>query len=391
MFYTEAVKAALQQDPPGSWIPQAPKQCVRLHAGYPSPAVVPVQSLVEALRDLVSEEREHPLQYSGSRNMQRLSGLIRQQLAARGILSSATELLVTAGAAQAIDLCAHLFLDRTCAVAVESPTYMEALETFRNYTHDIVEVPVDEGGLNPDAFAKTLRLRHRNGLAKIKFLYTIPSFQNPTGTCMSLERRRRLLELADEFDFLIVEDDAYGELYFEAPPIPLKSLDGAGRVIYVGSLSKVVAPGIRIGWAAGPASFVQAMNWFKKDLNHPLMHALAATYLDRLQWGEYTQQLRDFYAERKDALIQSLDETMPRHVTWHEPTGGYFVWVHTPGTDTEALLPAAMAAGVSYLPGKYFYSSPALGREFLRLSFSYVDMHEFRSGLARLAQVLKNG
>lgn len=384
------IQQALTKEEPGSWIPKVPARVIRLHAGYPAAAVVPADSLAESVRILVREERDQPLQYLGSKQMQILPQWILRRLTERGMNLDENQLLVTSGAAQAIDLCARILLDPHSCVAVESPTYMEALEMFRNYTDDIIEIPLDEDGLNPDALENILRRRQQSGQSLPKFLYIIPSFHNPTGTCLTTSRRKRLLQLANEYNFLIVEDDAYGELYFEEPPRTLKSLDEHERVIYLGSLSKVLAPGLRIGWAAGPAPIIRAMAWFKKDLDQPFMQAAVATYLEISDWAWHLSQLRSFYGRQRDVMLRAMQEQMPSQVKWFVPKGGYFLWVQTVGIDTNDLSKEVLERGVSFIPGKYFYQTPSLGREFLRLSYSYVGVEDIVHGVNRLAEVLQS-
>lgn len=348
-----------------------------------------MQALADATQNLVIAEGDLPFQYWGSPSMVRLGHLLAERSAARGIAVPQDGLMVTAGAAQALDLAARALLGPEDLVAVEAPTYMEALEMFRNYTDQIIGYPVDQDGLQVEALAADLIQRRREGRPLPKLLYTIASFQNPTGATLSLARRRRLLELAEEFDFLILEDDAYGELSFGQPPVPLKALDRAGRVIYVGSLSKIVAPGIRIGWVVAEPELVTAMRLYKKDLDHPLGWGIAAQYLSGVDMEARVAGLRTAYRQRRDQMLDSLRREMPDGVTWTEPEGGFFVWIRVPGVDTVELLPRALAAGVAYVPGKYFYFGGDEGRECLRLSFSYLPAEDLQRGVALLASVLR--
>lgn len=388
-FFPGAVRAALGYEPPGAWMPPLPPGVIRLSAGYPFPASVPAAELSQAARDLVAAEQDLPFHYLGSPTMDRLAELVSARSAARGMAVGRGELLVTAGAAQAIDLAARALLGSEDLVAVEAPTYMEALEIFRNYTPHITGYPVDGGGLQVEALAADLAERRHQGKPLPKLLYTIASFQNPTGTTLPLDRRRRLLALAEEYDFLILEDDAYGELSFDAPPIPLRALDSTGRVIYVGSLSKVVAPGLRIGWVAAAPTLVTAMALFKKDLDHPFAQAVTARYLAGIDLPARVAALQAAYRQRRDLMLATLRREMSAGVTWTEPQGGFFVWVRLPGLDTAALLPRALDAGVAYVPGKYFYFGTGEGAEYLRLSFSYLPPEEMQRGVAQLASLLQ--
>ncbi|MCF8565647.1 PLP-dependent aminotransferase family protein [Alicyclobacillus tolerans] len=387
-FLPAAVQAALRFDPPGAWIPELPPGCIRLSAGYPAAELVPAQQMVQATANLVNSEYDLPFHYAGSPAAMALPNLILQRLMERQIQAAADNLLITAGSCQALDLVAHALIDGTTTVAVEGPTYMEALEIFHNYTDRVVSYPVDGEGLQVDAFEEDL-IRRRAGNQPIPgLLYTIPSFQNPTGTTVSLDRRRRLLDLAQEYDFLILEDDAYGELSFAKPPIPLKAMDDSGRVIHLGSLSKVVAPGLRIGWIVASPKLVEAFSWFKKDLGHPVTEGAVAKYLESEPLSARVLTLREAYRKRRDHMLQALRRYMPDRVSWRTPDGGFFIWLEVENADTKALLPRSLATGVAYVPGTYFYHEPGQGANALRLSFSHVDFQSMEKGVELLAGLL---
>lgn len=387
-YFPLHVRSALAYDPPGSWMPSLPPGTIRLSAGYPFPAVVPSQEIAAAAAAVLAEEGDKPLQYLGSPAMASLPALLRGRMAQRGMALAEGELMITAGGCQAIDLAARALLSPDDLVAVEAPTYMEALEIFRNYTPHIAGYPVDDHGLQVEVLAADLAARRAAGLPTPKLLYTIASFQNPTGATLSLQRRRTLLDLAEAYDFLILEDDAYGELAFGEAPPPLKALDTRGRVIYMGSLSKVVAPGLRVGWAAAAAPLIESMWLYKKDLEAPLSMAVTARYLSQIDLGARVASLRARYRERRDLTVAALERHMPAHVRWLVPEGGFFLWLHSPGVDTAELLPRALAAGVAYVPGKYFYFGGNGGREELRISYSYLSPGDLERGIALLGKLL---
>lgn len=387
-FFPPEVRAALSYEPPGAWMPPLPPGCIRLSAGYPFPESVPTAELVQAVTTLVAEEGDLPFRYLGSPSMDALSGQLRARSAARGMDLAPDEILITAGACDAMNLVARALLASDSVVAVEAPSYMEALEVFRNYTPYIVGYPVDGEGLQVEALEADLAGRREAGEPLPRLVYTIAAFQNPTGVSLSLPRRQRLLSLAEEYDFLILEDDAYGELAFDEALPALKALDRSGRVIHLGSLSKVIAPGLRIGWAAGPAPIITAMGCFKKDLDYSFTWSVVSRYLSGIDLGGRVSSLQRSYRERRDVLLEAMRRYLPGDVTWVEPGGGYFVWVHVPGADTAALMPKALAAGVAYVPGKYFFFASDAGKEYLRLSFSHLAPEEMVEGVARLGRVL---
>lgn len=388
-FFSNNIKAALKNSPPGEWMPNIPENCIRLNSGYPAPELIPDQELKVAVARLLNEERDLPLHYLGSPRIDKLKEQIQDRLAERGMRVSKEELLITSGACQAIDLVARILLDEEAVVAMEAPTYMEALEIFQNYTDHYISIPVDEKGLQTDLLEKELAERKQSGHALPRFLYTIPTFQNPTGTTLTLERRKHLLELASSYNFLIIEDDAYGELAFNESPATLKSMDKEGRVLHIGSLSKVVAPGMRIGWVAAAHDFITAQWWFKKDLDHPFSHSTMAAFLENTDFEKRLDILKGTYSAKCAAMLSALKENMPESVTWYVPEGGYFAWVKIPGADTAEMLSDAMAEGVAYIPGKHFFLDQAEGKEYLRLSFSYAGEKEIAEGIRRLAKVVK--
>ncbi|WP_282171544.1 PLP-dependent aminotransferase family protein [Cytobacillus firmus] len=386
-LFTDKIKKALQNTPPGEWIPEIPDDCIRLHCGYPAPDLVPVEEVKAAVNSLLEEEQDLPLQYIGSPKILKLKEQVLKRLKERGISVAENELLITSGACQAIDLIARILLDEETVIAIESPTYMEALEIFQNYTKHLISIPVDKDGLLTEALEEILEERKQKGLAQPRFLYTIPTFQNPTGTTMTGERRQHVLELANKYNFLLVEDDAYGELSFNKSLPTLKAMDQNSRVLYVGSLSKIVAPGMRIGWIAGASDMIHACAWFKKDLNHPFAQSAMAVYFANTDFNNKLETLRDRYRSKCDVLTSALEQYLPESASWYVPEGGYFVWMKIPGADTSELLTHALAEGVSFIPGKYFFMDQAAGTEFLRLSFSYADEKEITEGIRRLGRV----
>lgn len=370
-------------------MPKIPPNCIRLHRGYPAPSLVPYAEINSSVDTLINMEHDLPFHYLGSAQVRLLKEKIQHRLSERGIVVKDGELLVTSGSSQALDLIARALLDQDAVVAVEGPTYMEVLETFKNYTNQIISVPIDEHGLKVDILETLLLERKQENLPMPRFMYTIPSFHNPTGVTMNAERRHRLLQLASAFDFLIVEDDAYGELAFSETPIPLKVIDTEERVLHVGSLSKVVAPGMRIGWIAGAEKLVSVCNWFKKDLDQPFAQAIMGTYLQHIDFDERLKLLREAYRSKRDILVAALEESMPEQVTWTVPQGGYFLWLHVPNIDTSLLLEESLREGVSFIPGKHFFLNPTEGKEFLRLSFSYEEPERIVEGIKKLGEVLR--
>ncbi|MDX8045264.1 PLP-dependent aminotransferase family protein [Gracilibacillus sp. S3-1-1] len=388
-FYSNNIKNALRNDPPGEWMPTIPENCIKLSSGFLAPDLVPSKEIKESVAQLLDEEQDLPLHYVGTPKIDQLKQQIQTRLIERGMDVEEDELLVTAGACQAIDLIARILIDEQTVVAVEAPTYMEALEIFRNYTNQFISIPMDEYGMQTEVLEHRLVERKEQGLPLPKLIYTIPTFHNPTGTTLSMERRKHLLELASTFDFLVLEDDAYGELYFDKSLATLNAMDQENRVLYVGSLSKVVAPGLRIGWVKATNEIISTLYWFKKDLDHPFAQAIMATYLENHPFGSRLDIIRASYKKRANTILSALETYLSSSVSWYIPDGGYFVWVKIDGVDTGELLQQALKEGVSFLPGKYFFLQEEDGKEWLRLSFSYHNLDELKQGVKKLAQVLE--
>ncbi len=386
--FSKNIDMAFKQDPPGQWLTPVPPGCLRLSSGYPEPALVPSEEIKLAVARLLDEEKDLPLHYIGSPRIPQLTEFLRDRMAQRAVEATADEVLVTSGACQAIDLIARILLDDQAFVAVESPTYMEALEIFQNYTEHYITIPIDEEGMQTAVLAEMLAQRKAQGLAIPRLLYTIPTYQNPTGTTLSPARRQQVLELAEQYDFLILEDDAYGELGFSDRPKLLKAMDVNNRVLYVGSLSKVVAPGMRIGWVIADSQLIQPLSWFKKDLTHPFDQATMASFLEVTDFDRHLRTLTAVYESKCQAMLMALEKFLPPTVSWFVPQGGYFVWVKIPGVDTSKMLPKAFDAGVSYVPGKYFFLNQQEGLEYLRLSFSYASEDDIVKGIQLLSEVV---
>ncbi|RKL66529.1 aminotransferase [Salipaludibacillus neizhouensis] len=388
-FFPENIKTPLKNDPPGEWMPTLPDKCIRLSSGFPAPTLVPVEQLKAAVISLLEEEQDLPLHYVGSPKVAKLKEQIQEMLLEYNIRVSGDELLITSGACQAIDLVARILIDDSTIIVIEAPTYMEALEVFQNYTKHFISIPIDEHGLQTKVLEEVLEERKKKGLTLPRLLYTIPTFQNPTGTTMSTERRKHVMKLAANYNFLILEDDAYRELFFDKPSIPLKAMEREGRVLYVGSLSKVVTTGMRIGWVAATPEFITALAWFKKDLGHPFAQATMASFLENTDMETRLNFLRDTYKAKCEVLISALERYLPKSVSWYIPEGGYFVWLNIAGVDTSQLLTEALSEGVSYVPGEYFFLNRQDGKEFLRLSFSYANQQDIVEGIQKLGNVIK--
>lgn len=363
---------------------------ISLSGGMPEISRVPAPAVAEAAAGAIYEQGATALQYGSSEGRVELRGIIAELMAESGVRLSADDVIVTAGAQQGLDLLAKIFLDPGDVVITEGPTYVGALQAFSAYQPDIRCVPMDAEGMRMDRLEAELRAVGPRGA---KFIYTIPNFQNPAGVTMSAERRRRLLELSREYDIPVVEDDPYGRLRFEGGHVkPLRALDD--EVIYLGTFSKIFAPGLRLGWMTAPAPIMAKFLLAKQaaDLcGSNFAQVTAERYFRGTRWRKVLQDLTHTYHERRDAMLSALDEHFPAEAVWTHPEGGFFVWVELPKfVDTKAMVAEAIEHGVTYVSGDGFYPDGRTGRNCMRLAFCYAPPEKIEEGIRRLAEVLED-
>lgn len=366
-------------------------EVVSLAGGMPNIADLPRAELGEAVARLIREQGTQAMQYGSGQGEAFMREKIVEVMAEEAIQAHADDIVVSCGSQQALDLVTRVFCDPGDVVLAEGPSYVGALGTFHAYQCEVVHIAMDDHGIIPDALAHavvTLRAAGR----KVKFLYTIPNFQNPTGVTQTVERRQRLVEVAREHDLLIVEDNPYGLLTLQDAPLPaIRSMD-ADNVIYLGSFSKTFAPGFRIGWALAPHAVREKLVLTQEaaTLAPPVFSQyVISAYLEQFDWRGQIEAFRSMYRERRDAMLQGLRENMPEGTTWTVPQGGFFVWVTLPeGLDSQAMLPRAVSARVAYVPGPAFYGD-GLGSRNMRLSFCFPTPERILEGTRRLGEVIE--
>jgi 2-aminoadipate transaminase len=353
--------------------------------GLPAPELFDVAGLQRAFQDaLEGPAGRRSLQYSTTEGDPMLRAAVARRLTARGLRTEAEELLITSGSQQALTLIATVLLEPGDRVLVEEPSYLAALQCFALAGAVAVPVPCDDDGLDPSAI-DALADEHAP-----KLIYTVPTFHNPTGRTLPLARRRALVDAAARAGLWIIEDDPYGELRYSGEPLPsLASLAGAAeRTLAVSTLSKIAAPGLRLGWVRAPQPLLRALTIAKQaaDLHSSTIdQAAAARWLAAVDLDAHIDRLRVAYRERRDALLAGLGRALGPGSTHNHPDGGMFVWARLPhGWDAAALLPRALERGVAFVPGAPFYSSRPDPRT-LRLSFTTHTPDEIERGLERLA------
>jgi 2-aminoadipate transaminase len=356
--------------------------------GLPAPELFPVDNVLAATERVLRETGSSALQYSTTEGFAPL----REQLAAisraRGIACTADDILVTTGSQQPLDLAGKLFIDAGDCILTESPTYLAALQAFRVYQARFAAVPTDECGLVPEALPELIE-RERP-----RFLYTIPNFQNPTGVTLTAERRRTLYSIAARYGLIVVEDDPYGALRYSGTHAPaIKSLDTEGIVIYNSTVSKTIAPGLRIGWTVASPEIRRRMTILKQaaDIHtSSLDQRIVHRYLADFDSAAHIERIRASYGERYRVMDACLRETMPEGFAWTHPEGGMFLWVTCrDGVNTQDLLPEALARKVLFVPGRDFFTDDS-GQRFMRLNFSNATPDQIRIGIGRLASVCAN-
>ncbi len=359
--------------------------------GLPDPGSLPRQAIVDATaRALQAEDGMWALQYGAAKGQAGLLEVLVEKLTRDQRLAvSADNLIVTNGSLQAIELIAQAFIDAGDTVLVEAPTWSGAVMVYQRVGARLVAVPTDDEGIDLEALAATLADLGGQGV-RPKFLYTMPTFHNPKGVTQSLARRRRLVAIAQAHGLPLVEDDAYFDLRFRGEDLPtLYSLDGSGLVIYLGTFSKILAAGMRLGWAVAAPSVTDKLVLLKNDTgSNPFGQHIATAFARSGELRAHIDELKGVYRAKCDRMLAALERHMPAGARWSRPDGGFFVWLTLPpGVDSVDLLERSRQRGVDFLPGVACYGD-GRGRDELRLAFSFVDADDIDPGLERLGQAI---
>jgi 2-aminoadipate transaminase len=364
--------------------------------GLPAPEVFPVKEFREACNAVLEHFGPQALQYSTTEGYRPLREMIARHTARYSVEVTADNILITSGSQQALDFIGRLFLNRGDYIVVESPTYLGALQAWNAYGAQYIPVRSDENGMIVDELEAALRIGP-------KFIYVLPNFQNPSGSTLSLERRKQLIEIADKYGVPIIEDDPYGQLRYEGEHIPsVVALDSefrgpngghySGNVIYLSTFSKLLAPGLRLAWVIAPPEVTrklvmtkQAADLHTSSFNQYVAYEVAkGGFLD-----EHVKVIRATYKERRDVMIEMMEEMFPAGVTWRKPQGGMFLWGILPeGMDAADVLKRAIEKKVAFVPGQAFHPNGG-GKNTMRINFSYSSPETIREGVTRLGTTLK--
>jgi 2-aminoadipate transaminase len=367
-------------------------EVISLAGGLPDTSTFPAESFAAQMTRIAHESSAEALQYGPTEGFDQTKDCLLEVMAAEDMAPDRDDLIVTTGGQQAIDLITKTLVDPGDPVVCEAPTYPGAVPTFCSYEADVHQVTTDDDGMRIDELEELLAELARQG-RRPKFIYSVPSFQNPAGVTLSEERRRRLVELAREHEVLIVEDNPYGLLRYDGEPHPtLYSLDGGDYVLYLGTLSKILSPGIRIGWVAAPPPVLEKIGLGKQaaDLcTSTLAQYFVREYFGEGRWRNYVEDLVEIYRNRRDAMLEALERHFPPQAVWSEPQGGLFLWATLPDyIDTTDLLAKALRENVAFVPGRAAYVDGTSGASSMRLNFSASDEDELREGIRRIGHVI---
>lgn len=364
-------------------------EVVSLAGGMPFVSALPPELVESAVLRTVRERGATALQYGSGQGLPLLREQILDVMALEGIHASVDDVVVTTGSQHGLELMSKLFLDPGDVVIAEGPSYVTAMVVFRSFQAEVAHVEMDEHGIVPESLRATIARLEAAG-KRLKLLYTVPSFQNPMGVTLSWQRRMEVLEIARAHGILVLEDDPYGLLYFdEAPPHAMRSVEEDG-VVYLGTFSKTLAPGLRVGWVLAPHAIREKLilaNEAAVLSPSSFSQTVISEYLSSADWRGQIDVFRGVYRERRDAMLAALREHLPS-LTWTTPQGGFYVWLSLPPhLDSKAMLPRAVTELVAYTPGTAFYADGG-GRSAMRLSFCYPTPEYIREGIRRLARVI---
>jgi 2-aminoadipate transaminase len=369
-------------------------EVISFAGGLPNPLAFPVEKIQEIINDLIKENPQTIMQYGSTEGVPALREEISKRLKNKwGIDGDHENILITVGSQQGLDLLGRVFIGSDSSIIMEGPTYLGALNAFNVYDPNIITIPLDDNGLMIDRLEDYLKTVQKHSI-HLKFLYTVPTFHNPAGVCMSLSRRKKLIDLASEYDFMIVEDDPYGELRYEGDTLPpLASMDKEDRVVYLGTFSKTLVPGFRIAWTHGPKPIIDKMVVAKQAVDlctPPFTQHVAMEYLKRGYIDDHLTKIIDLYGRKQKIMVDSLKKMMPKdYIRWPVPEGGMFLWatLHE-NINTTDMFHDAIAENVAYVIGSAFHADGS-GTNCMRLNFTHADDDKIVTGVERLSGVIE--
>jgi 2-aminoadipate transaminase len=361
--------------------------------GLPSPDTFPVEDLKRIVTDLLEQDGASALQYSTTEGDLGLREELIKRYDREGLHLTPDRLVITTASQQGLDLIAKILLNPRDVVICGLPSYLGGISAFTSYGAQLVGIPFDEEGMRPDILENTLTELLKEG-KKVKFIYLIPDFQNPAGVTLPEKRRKTIMRIAESFDLLVVEDSPYREIRFEGEPQPLlQQLDKSGRVVTLGTFSKILAPGFRLGWIIAPEEIIEKFVIAKQtaDLCTPIFtQKTVERYLKSGNFDKNLQRTIALYREKRDVMLEGLHRHMPDGVTWTRPEGGLFLFLQLPPRiNAEAMLKKAIGHKVAFVAGSVFFCTDC-GQNTMRINFSYASIEENKTGIKRLAKVIRD-
>ena len=357
--------------------------------GMPAPELFPVEQMMEASRAVLEENGRAALQYSSTEGHPRLRQQIAERMLAKNnIHTDADHILVTSGSQQGLDFSARVFLNPGDVVLLESPSYLGAVNAFKACEPRFIEVPTDNGGMIMEELEKILATTER-----VKMIYVIPDFQNPSGRTWPLERRKQFMEIINKYEIPVVEDNPYGELRFEGEYLPaLKSMATKGLVVFLGTFSKILAPGYRLGWVCADGEILQKYNFLAQAASLQASteaQLVVSKFIDMFDLDEHVATIKECYRKRRDVMIQTMEREFPPEAKFTHPNGGLFTWVELPDyINTTEMAKQRLARNVAYVPGDGFF--PDAGHNnCIRLNYSCMPEEKIEQGMTILGEVIK--
>lgn len=370
------------------------RKVLSLAGGLPGPEVFPKEELAAIASRVIEELGDSALQYSPTLGVMPFREAVVDFVKGKGVkVNDNDRVAVTTGSQEAIYLLAMTLVNPGDGIVVESPTYLAALNVFRYHGAEFIPVPIDENGMRTDLLEGSIKKAKQRGI-NVKMIYTVATCHNPTGVIMSDDRRKELLEVASKYDLLVIEDDPYSFFVFDDTNFThLKTMDSEGRVIYLGTFSKILAPGLRLGYMIADRQLTRAVELAKQmvDLHSSTLSQYIALYAIREGVVDKTiEKARKAYKEKRDVMVDALEEYMPEGSHWFKPKGGLFAFIYLPeGVDTADMLPTAIDRGVAYVPGRNFFSDGS-GANAMRINFSYLPPDKLRTGIKIIADTAKD-
>jgi 2-aminoadipate transaminase len=367
-------------------------EIISFAGGLPNPKSFPIEDLQVIINNVLKTNASTALQYGATHGVNELREMLVERACKEGMKATLDNVIITSGSQQALDAVGKVFLNPGDTALVESPSYLGGINAFRSYEANLIGIPVDKDGMNMGALEDTIKKSLKEEVS-LKFIYTVPTFQNPAGFVMSESRRKKLVDIANEYNLVIVEDDPYGKLRYDIPPVkPIKAFDDEGRVIYMSTFSKILAPGFRLAWVIASDDIIRKIAVCKQALDlctNTFTQFIASEFMKSGSMDLHIMKICEMYKPKRDIMIRSIEKYFPDGYVCNKPKGGMFAWATLPeGIDTETLFLDAIKEKVAYVHGKAFHVDGGGGRS-MRLNFSYSTNEQIEEGIKRLGKVIK--